>query len=88
VLLDAEYYRKSVLSGKSRVGKSQLLAHLDGKRLTRAQAIKAKCYDCNGMGELNVCEIKTCPLFGYSQFAKISGSTENRGVQHIKRAIR
>ena len=70
---------RSAKNGKSRAGKSELLKHLQGKRLTRSQAIKAKCFDCNGMGEVGECEIEECSLLPYSPYRtkakKISGST-------------
>ena len=37
-----------------------------GERLTRAKAMKAKCYECNGEEESNVdCGVDTCPLYPY-----------------------
>ena len=62
----------SCTSGKLRVGKSQLLKHLRGERITRSQAIKAKCYDCDGMGDTGECEIEGCSLYPYSPFKKQS----------------
>ncbi len=59
---------KSAKEGKQRAGKTNLINYLNGKRLTRSQAIKAKCYDCNGMGESNECNIDTCSLFSYSPY--------------------
>lgn len=61
---------KHALNGTSRSGKSQLIKHLKGLRITRSGAISAKCYDCNGLGEQDVCEDKYCPLFGYSPYNK------------------
>ena len=57
---------KSAERGKHRAGQRKLIKHLKGQRLTRQQAIKAKCYNCNGMGELKICNIKTCALYPYS----------------------
>lgn len=54
--------------GKRRIGRKDLIRHLEGKRLTQRQAIRAKCYDCNGMGESNICDIEDCSLFGYSPY--------------------
>lgn len=62
----------SAETGHRRVGQHDLLKHLHGKRITQRQAIRAKCYDCNGMGELDTCDIETCPLFPYSSMKKIS----------------
>jgi len=65
----------SAMSGKARAGKSDLLKHLKGKRLTQRQAIRAKCYDCDGMGDSGECEIDHCPLFPYSPY-KITGGVK------------
>lgn len=59
---------KSAELGTSRAGKNTLIKHLKGERITRQQAIRAKCYDCNGMGEQGECDIKTCALFPYSPY--------------------
>lgn len=59
---------KSAESGPHRRGKNELLKHLRGEKITRTQAVKAKCYDCNGMGELNECHITDCPLLPYSPY--------------------
>ena len=60
----------SAESGKKRVGQLHLTRYLRGNRLSPSQAIKAKCYDCNGMGEEDTCENEECALWAYSQFAK------------------
>lgn len=59
---------ESARNGLQRAGKAQLLKHLQGKRLQRNEAIKAKCYECNGLGELATCDIATCPLYPYSPY--------------------
>lgn len=59
---------KSVQQGPLRKGKNALIKHLKGERLTQRNAIAAKCYDCNGMGELDSCVIKTCALWPYSPY--------------------
>lgn len=58
----------SAKRGKHRAGRKDLIKHLEGKRLTRQEAIKAKCFDCNGMGESGICDLKGCSLLPYSQF--------------------
>jgi len=68
---------ESAKSGKSRAGKSDLLKHLSGKRLTQRQAIKAKCFDCNGMGESNKCDIETCSLYPFSPYRAKKGYPTN-----------
>ena len=57
---------------KVKAGKNDLIKHLSGKRLTRNQAIKAKCYDCNGYGESDECSIITCPLYPFSPYRQKS----------------
>jgi hypothetical protein len=59
---------KSAISGISRRGKTELVKYLSGGRLTQRQAIRAKCYECNGMGEQNICDIDSCSLFPYSPY--------------------
>ncbi len=54
--------------GNKRAGQGDLIKHLMGKRLFRSQAIKAKCYDCNGLGEQKDCDIEDCSLFPYSPY--------------------
>ena len=59
---------ESARRGKSRAGKNALIKYLTGKRLTRSQAIKAHCFDCDGMGETGKCDIAECSLFPYSSY--------------------
>jgi hypothetical protein len=61
----------SAISGKSRAGKAQLLKYLNGGKLTRQGAIKAKCYDCDGMGESGECDISNCSLYPFSPYRAI-----------------
>jgi hypothetical protein len=70
----------SARSGKRKKGKSELIKHLTGGRLTRNQAIKAKCYDYNGMGESDECDLKGCSLLPYSPF-RISGLCKQGSVE-------
>lgn len=46
-------------------GRTQLIAHLAGKRVTCKGAILAKCYECNGgyVDGLVDCGIPECPLY-------------------------
>lgn len=60
---------ESTKKGTRRAGQGDLINHLNGKRVTRRQAIRAKCYDCNGMGESGTCDDKECPLSAYSPYA-------------------
>ena len=53
-------------------GRRELLRYLNGKALTYKQAVKAKCYDCEGYyqdGRVK-CEIKTCPLWPFNNYAE------------------
>ena len=59
-------YIESAKSGKKRVGQRLLIKHLQGETITRGQSIKAKCYDCMGMGEQKSCKMPHCPLYKYS----------------------
>ncbi len=61
---------ESAKSGKRRNGQLLLIKYLSGGSLTRGQSIRAKCYDCDGMGETGLCEIKECSLYPYSSFAR------------------
>ncbi len=52
---------------KQRQGKAMYLKHLRGDELlTRAQAISAKCYECNG--DADTCNVVTCSLLPFCQF--------------------
>ena len=60
---------ESAKSGRKRRGQAFLIKHLEGKRLTKQQAIKAACYDCDGMGETGKCDLRECAIYPYSPFA-------------------
>ena len=64
---------KSAKMGKLRAGRKELIRHLDGFRITRQEVIKAKCYDCNGMGECGECDIAGCPLLPFSPYNRHKG---------------
>ena len=60
-------------------GRKELIAHMEGKRLTRGQAIKAKCYECNNGfpdGWAN-CSILDCPLNPYFYRGKLTNEHTN-----------
>lgn len=55
-------------------GKKELCRHLNGERLTRSEAILAKCYECNGCysdGKAD-CEIPACPLYSFMPYQKMN----------------
>lgn len=68
-----EYEKRTMLAsaeeGKFRTGKNIYIKYLKGGKLSAHQSIKAKCYDCNGMGEADTCDNEECALWAYSQFA-------------------
>jgi len=49
-------------------GKADYLRHLHGERLTRDEAIKAKCYDCVCGEDTQECLAAFCPLHQYCQW--------------------
>jgi len=59
---------QSARSGKKKKGQAFLIKYLEGGKLVRSQAVYAKCYDCNGMGDSDECDIEGCPLYPFSQF--------------------
>lgn len=63
-LRDVERY------GKRAVGRSEFCDYLRGGKLTRGEAIRAKCYDCMGFYRdgLVDCEIQRCPLYPYRSY--------------------
>lgn len=64
---------KEVKSWKQAKGKKELIKHLEGKRLPRGQAIKAKCYDCmTGYDDKKEdCDVPTCLLYEYMPYRKV-----------------
>jgi hypothetical protein len=51
-----------------KAGKAEYLKFLRGEKLTRAEALKAKCYECVCGEDSGQCLVKTCPLLLYSQW--------------------
>lgn len=58
----------SATTGTRRAGQGDFVNYLMGKRLTQRQAIKAKCYDCDGMGDTGECDCISCALYPYSPY--------------------
>lgn len=56
--------------GLTYAGKSELIKHLEGERLTQKQAILAKCYDCMGyfVDGKEDCGVKHCSIYPYMRF--------------------
>jgi hypothetical protein len=59
---------RSAKHGKARAGKRELIKWLEGDKLTWGKAIKAKCYDCSGMGDSGECDLESCPLLPFSPY--------------------
>jgi len=53
-------------------GREELIAYLQGKRLTPLQIIKAYCYDCQAYYADGVvsCENRLCPLYSRQPYRK------------------
>lgn len=53
-------------------GRSEMIKFLEGRSLTRGQAIRAMCYSCLGYCEDGGydCEVKDCPLYPYMPYNK------------------
>ena len=51
-------------------GKTKYLKYLKGQRITRDEAIKAMCYDCEGyyLDGRQECHITTCPLYPFALY--------------------
>jgi len=59
---------RSAKNGLVRAGKREYIKYLEGGKISRPQAIKAKCYDCNGMGESRECSVESCALLLFSPY--------------------
>lgn len=57
-------------NGKAGKGKRLLLAYLRGEKLTRGQAMAAKCYECLGycVDGMKDCEVQNCPMYPYRPY--------------------
>lgn len=72
-------------NGKRAKGKSELLKHLEGHRLTFKQAVNAKCYECMGycIDGLIDCTLTDCPLYPFMPYNpnRIKRNRRNRVEQ-------
>ena len=59
---------ESAKSGPRRAGRKELIKYLEGGKISRPGAVKAKCFDCLGMGETGKCDSKECSLYPFSPF--------------------
>ena len=60
-LRNAEKYPKQI-------GKAYFIKFLKGERLTRDEAIKARCYEYVGGEDTEPCNVPLCPLTLYCQW--------------------
>ncbi|MBT1070993.1 hypothetical protein [Pelotalea chapellei] len=64
-----------------KAGRQEYIKHLEGKTLTRRQAIRAKCFECVGGNDSRPCTIPTCPLMAFSQWnSKDEGKDEGEDI--------
>ena len=80
---------ESAKSGPLRKGKRWMIKHLEGGKITRSQAVKAKCFDCLGMGDQGKCDQESCPLYFFSPFkmkvlAKSKVTPQERGYNSVE----
>lgn len=68
--------------GKKARGKSELIEHLEGGRLTLRQAVQAHCYDCMGYfaDEKADCKIPACSLYPFMAYNKSKIKRKSRRV--------
>jgi len=53
-----------------------------GKKLTRGQAMRAKCYECNGGVESRAdCLVDTCPMYQYRLYPEKALSNHTTAVE-------
>lgn len=65
--------------GKTAQGRREILKYLQGKRLTRKQAILAHCYGCMGFyvdGKVD-CRMPRCPLHPFMAFKTNESKSKN-----------
>ena len=63
-------HTRTHIYGIRSTGKKDLTNHLDGERLTKGQAIVAKCYDCvcGYIDGKRSCGVPECPLFPFMPY--------------------
>ena len=61
---------QSVKGWPRRAGKNDYMKSLNGETLTRAVAIRAKCYECVAGEDPQPCVVETCPLSPFCQWNK------------------
>jgi len=59
---------KNVEKWKRKAGKAEYERFLKGEKLTRAEAIRAHCYQCTQGEDTEPCCVLCCPLRPFSQW--------------------
>ena len=86
-LLDVEEY------GLRTNGYIQLKSYLEGNKISKQQALQAKCYECNNgyIDGIKDCKIESCPLYPFSprtskpyEKRKISDEQKQQMCVHLK----
>jgi len=59
--------------GKNGKDKDNLIKYLEGEKLSINQAVRAKCFDCNGFyaDGKNDCKVKRCPLYPWMPYGEV-----------------
>lgn len=68
----------------SGIGKKEYKKFMKGERLTRKEAILAKCYDCMGEyydGKID-CGLVECPLYQYMPYRKNHAKTYKKSTKN------
>jgi len=62
--------------------KDNLIKYLKGGKLSRPQAMKCKCYDCNGYNAdgRKDCGVKHCPLYPWMPYNPANKKTKKADV--------
>ena len=74
-------------SGKASAGKTNLLKHLRGERLTQRQAILAKCCDCMGYhndGRMD-CRMPHCSLYPFRPYKDDPALSPKKAISSRRR---
>lgn len=63
------------------MGRSEYLKFQRGEKLSRAQAVSAQCFECNGFSveKAHDCRGTSCPLYPWSPWGK------SHGLRPVKR---
>ena len=74
------YLAQLTAHGSRFQGRGELIQFLKGFRITRNEAIKAKCYDCMGFydqAQDKDCNNTTCPLYPYMPYRANGSAPKN-----------